>query len=156
MLPPAVLWADPGKMTGIARLSIAGHQPGYKFSAEELPFQDACQVIDLWCQGWGPSLAIGYERFDINSETHKKSRAGIHDAIHVIGVIRYLAAKYGCRLLEPAQQHTPDAADRGRLQALGWWVPGKDDAQSAACHLLRWLVRENELSPAQRAVLYSG
>jgi hypothetical protein len=156
MLPLAVLWADPGHMTGIATLSIAGQQPGYQFRAHEYPFQDACSVIDSWCQGWGASLAIGWERFDINAQTHKKTREGIHDALHVIGVCRYVSAKYGCRVLVPAQQHTPDRADRERLQRLGWWVPGKDDAQSAACHMLRWLERENELTPEQREIVYGN
>lgn len=155
MLPPAVLWVDPGGMTGLARMSLAGQQPGYQFSADELPFHEACTSIEMWCSGWGGSLAIGWERFDINAETHKKTRAGVHDAMHVIGVCRHLAYKYGCRAIEPAQQHTPTADDRAMLQRLGWWVPGKDDAQSAACHLLWWLIRSGELSPAQREALYS-
>jgi len=142
-------------MTGIATLSIAGQQPGYQFNALELPFTEACRSIDLWCSGWSPQLAIGWERFDIDDQTHKKTRQGIHDALHVIGVCRYLTAKHNCRVLSEGQRHTPDAADRRMLQALGWWVPGKDDAQSAACHMLRWLIRSNELTPAQREVIYS-
>jgi hypothetical protein len=148
--------ADPGGMTGIASLSLAGQQPGYQFSAVELPFQEACAKIESWASGWHSSLAIGWERFDINAETHKKTRAGVYDALHVIGVIRYLALKYGCRALTPLQQHTPTAADRAKLEKLGWWVPGKDDAQSAACHMLRYLEQENELTPAYRERLYSS
>lgn len=155
MLPPAVLLVDPGGMTGLAGLSLAGQQQGHKFTAEELPFQEACARIESWCSGWGPSLALGWERFDIDDKTHTKTRAGTYDALHVIGVCRYLALKYGCRAIGAVGRHTPDAADRRALTALGWWVPGKDDAQSAACQLLRWLTRENELTPAMRATLYS-
>jgi hypothetical protein len=154
MLPLAVLWVDPGKMTGIASLTIAGQQPGHKFGADEFPFQEACSRVESWCSGWGQSLAIGWERFDINSQTHKKTQGGTKDALHVIGVLRYLTGKYGCRFLGEANQHTPGPHDQRQLRKLGWWVPGKDDAQSAACHMLAWLTRENELVPAWRDLLY--
>jgi hypothetical protein len=29
------------------------------------------------------------------------------------------------------------------LKRVGWWVPGKDDAQSASQHLLAFCLREN-------------
>lgn len=162
MLPPAVLWADPGKMTGFALYKTA--EPGLgrlvplarpSFEAYEMPFDQACQIAEHVCWKYGDGLALGWERFDINAQTHKKTREGINDALHMIGVLRYLTAKYRCRFLGEAQQHTPDRAEREQLTRLGWWVPGKDDAQSAAAHLLRWLVRENELTPAMREVLYS-
>jgi hypothetical protein len=143
------MWVDPGGMTGIALLVRWG------IELDEYDFMSACTRIENVCQAYGGRLAIGWERFDINAETHKKTRAGVHDALHVIGVVRYLALKYGCRAMLPAQQHTPTPDDRRKLQALGWWVPGKDDAQSAAAHMLRYLEQENELTPAQRELLYS-
>jgi hypothetical protein len=152
MLPPAVLWVDPGKMTGLAALYLSG--PGRVLSASEYPFLETCQHVNSMCSVWGSSLAIGWERFDINAQTHKKTREGTTDALHVIGVCRYLAAANGCRVLEPGQQHTPTHAERDQLIRLGWWVPGKDDAQSAACHMLRWLMQNNELTPEQREIVY--
>lgn len=162
-LPPAVLWIDPGQMTGIATLLsndaswgtmvLKGTEPS--FAADEFPFAAACPEIEGLCRRYGQTLAIGWERFDINDRTHKKTQAGIKDALHVIGVCRYLTGKYNCRFLGEAQQHTPDSTDRQRLQLLGWWRPGKDDAQSAAAHMLRWLIRENELHPAWRDLLYT-
>jgi len=126
-----------------------------RFDAIELPFASACSTIESVCANWTNRLAFGWERFDIDDQTHKKTRGGIYDALHVIGVCRYLAAKYGCRVLPEGQRHTPTAEDREQLQRLGWWVPGKDDAQSAACHMMNWLIRTNELTPAQREVIYS-
>jgi hypothetical protein len=155
MLPPGVIWVDPGYMTGIAFLYLA-HTPEPYFLANEYEFQEACRIIEQAADSYKGKLAIGWERFDINAETHKKTRAGIYDALHVIGVCRYIAYKYGCRAMTPAQQHTPTATDRERLQKLGWWEPGKDDAQSAAAHMLRYLEQENELTPAQRERLYSS
>jgi hypothetical protein len=151
-LPPAVLWVDPGKMTGIMEITYGG----YHTWNDEKPFYEACMLIEQECEAYHSSLAIGWERFDINDQTHKKTQGGIKDALHMIGVCRYLSFKYGCRMLPEAHQHTPDLAEQRQLKRLGWWIPGKDDAQSAACHMLRWLMQEGELTPAQRELLYSG
>jgi hypothetical protein len=157
MLPPAVLWIDPGGQTGIAAyqsqrkplLPLSNEVPG--FVAAELDFQEACGEIDMICASWQGLLAIGWERFTITSTTHKKTPQP--EAMHVIGVCRYLADKYGCRVLPEAQQATPSAAEQEQLKALKWWVPGKNDAQSAAGHMLRYLVRANELPPREREIL---
>jgi hypothetical protein len=160
MLPAAVLWVDPGKMTGVAFYQTKpwtenwDYQALPYFAADEKPFGPACRDIESMCAAWTGRLAFGWERFDINSETHKKTRGGTTDAMHIIGVCRYLAARYGCQQLPEAAQHTPDKLEQEQLKKLGWWVPGKDDAQSAAAHMLRWLVRSNELTPAQRSTLY--
>jgi hypothetical protein len=156
------MWADPGQMTGFALYKTAVHEGGAwmpfdvpSFEAFELPFDRACQFAEHFCWKYADGLAIGWERFDINDTTHKKTQAGIKDAMHMIGVLRHLTAKYGCRFLGEANQHTPDKDEQASLKKLGWWMPGQDDAQSAACHMLRWLIRQNELTPAQRTLLYS-
>lgn len=154
-----MLWIDPGLMTGIAMLATEhdfGQRIDPQFSARELRFLPACETIEMNCRAYSRRLAIGWERFDINDRTHKKTQAGIKDAMHIIGVCRYLTAAYGCRFLGEANQHTPDRNEQAQLKKLGWWVPGKDDAQSAAAHMLRYLVRENELTPAMRERLYTG
>jgi hypothetical protein len=156
MLPPALLWVDPGGMTGLARLRTA---PAFEttrvmpvfFEADEFAFTAACLRIENMCEDYRGRLWLGWERFDITSNTHKLTRQS--DALHVIGVCRFLAQKYGVRVLEPAQQMTPTKAEQEKLKALGWWVPGKDDAQSASAHLLRYLVRERELPPRETEIL---
>jgi hypothetical protein len=155
-LPPAVLWADPGKMTGMALYYEPVWEKGPVFHADEMAFDPACAEIEKICAYYGEKLAIGWERFDINAGTHKKTQGGTKDAMHMIGVLRHLTRKYSCRFIGEAQQHTPEPHDRRMLEKLGWWTAGKDDAQSAACHLLRWLVNEDELTPAQREALYTG
>ena len=153
MLPPAVLWVDPGKMTGMAAYFSPYVNRDVKrgFEFGEFPFLEACQRIEIACIAWGAHLAVGWERFTVNADTHKKTPQP--DAMHVIGVCRYVTVKYGCRVLPEAQQATPDALEQRQLKAIGWWVPGKDDAQSAAAHMLRYLVRENELPPQEREIL---
>lgn len=150
MRPPHMLWVDPGKMTGLAYLNQDGG-----FGAREFPFWPACKEIEVLAARHTVELAIGWERFDINADTHKKTREGITDALHMIGVCRFLTARYSLRFLGEAQQHTPDADEKRQLITLGWWRPGMDDAQSAACHMLRWLARTQNLTPAQREVVYS-
>jgi hypothetical protein len=152
MMPPAVMWIDPGGMTGIAVLTRR-----FGFWADEFAFQEAGATIQQWCTGWSQALAVGYERFTIGPQTHKLTRQP--EAMEMIGVARWFATACGCQVLKPAQQHTPDAIDRQRLEAIGWWTPGKDDAQSAACHLLKWLMttgnlpnREAGILAAQRAI----
>jgi hypothetical protein len=142
---PAILAIDPGLITGIATLQMG------EFRATELPFQEACRTIHGLCARWAGSLSVGWERFDITPGTHKLTRQP--EAVQVIGVARYFAELHGCRVLPPFGQHTPDAADRARLQAIGWWVPGQDDAQSAACHLLRLLLADGTAPPGVVAKL---
>jgi len=156
MLPPALLWVDPGLMTGLAFYQSQRH-PNWdtgvlpRFNADEFPFWPACKKIENVCAIWGNRLAMGWERFAINATTHKKTPQP--DALHVIGVCRFLAARYECRVLPDAQQATPSKLEQEQLKALGWWVRGKDDAQSAAAHMLRYLNQANELPPKEREIL---
>jgi hypothetical protein len=145
-LPPAVMWVDPGRVTGMALLAH-----GQWFSADEHMFYRACHQIESTCQSWGSMLAIGWERFTITGQTHKKTPQP--DAMHMIGVCRFMAERYHCRVLPEAQQASPSPLEKRQLQAIGWWVPGKDDAQSAAAHLLRYLLKAGEVPPREAEIL---
>lgn len=142
MLPPCVLWIDPGGMTGLAWLWQ--ENGGSRFWADEYPFQEAGQHIEDTCQRYGPALWIGWETYQV---TRGEPQANARDAIEPIGAARYLAGKYGCRVLMEGERHTPKPHEREWLQAAGWWVPGKNDAQSAACHMMRWLLRAGQMPP---------
>lgn len=142
MLPPCVLWMDPGGMTGLAWLWQLGG--GSRFWAGEWPFQEAGECIEDTCQRYGPLLWIGWETYRARpGEPQHNAR----DAIEPIGMARYLAGKHGCRVLQEADRHTPDADDQAMLRAAGWWVPGKDDAQAAATHMMRWLRKTGQMPP---------
>lgn len=138
-LPVAVMWVDPGQMTGVAVLLHGNY-----FWASEAGFMEAGSHIESWCNNYGPQLAVGWERFTIQPRTPPQNAA---DAIEMIGVTRRIATRACCQILPPAQQHTPKPAERRILQALGWWVPGKNDAQSAAWHLVAWMLREKIAPP---------
>lgn len=133
-LPVAVMWVDPGLDTGLAVL-----QGDVNFWADEFRFMQAGTQIETWCSYYGAHLYVGWERFRIHPRTPPQDAA---DAIEMIGVTRRVATRALCKILTPAEQHTPKPAERRALQQLGWWVTGKNDAQSAACHMLRWILRD--------------
>src|SRR6266567_4086976 len=138
--PPALMWCDPGGMTGIATL-----EGGQVFHADEYPFHRACEVIGAWCMHYQDALHLGYEKFTILPSTHKLSPQP--EAYELPGVIRYVAARNRSVLLPPAQPADRNTATPEMLKAVGFWTPGKDDAQSASQHLLAWLKRENCVPP---------
>jgi hypothetical protein len=147
MLPPAVMWVDPGGMTGIALYTRSDE----KLEVDEYPFQRAGEVLWGRMMHYRTALVVGWERFTILPDTHKLTPQP--EAIEVIGVTRFLAGVFGCRTMTPAGQMTPDAEAQRRLKALGWWVPGKNDAQSAANHMLAWMLKANELPPRMREMI---
>jgi hypothetical protein len=149
-LPPAVLWADPGGLTGLAYFYPGNLRPDLRFTAREHPFREACDAVRVFCEVHGPRAAVGWERYTPNPKVPQDHAA---DALEVIGILRYFSSACGCRVLPPAAPHTPVPAEQARLKALGWWVPGQKDSQSAACHLLRWLMSSGLLPPAEAEVL---
>lgn len=148
MLPPAVLWVDPGGMTGLAAL-IHGQQ----FWTDEYPPQQAAEVIAGFCQLWNHGGVIGWERFFIGPQTHKLTQEPVHQAIEMIGVTRYLATAHHVRILTPAAPEDRKVASQAMLRKLGIWPAGKDDAQSATQHLVSWCLRTGDVPAAWRATL---
>lgn len=148
MLPPAVMWVDPGGMTGLATL-IYGEQ----FWADEYPPYQACQVVADFCTRWNYGAVIGWERFHIGPQTHKLTQEPVHQAIETIGVVKYLATAGHVRILTPAAPDDRKVASPARLRSLGIWPAGKDDAQSAAQHLVAWCLRTGDMPSTWRASL---
>ncbi len=90
-------------------------------------------------------LHILWERFTILPSTHKLSPQP--EAYELPGVIRYVAARNRSVLLPPAQPADRNTATPEMLKAVGFWTPGKDDAQSASQHLLAFCIREHCVPP---------
>lgn len=142
MLPPCVLWMDPGRITGLAWLWQ--EDGGSRFWTGEWAFQEAGERIERTCAKYGPLLWIGWETYKPDP---RLPQTNARDATEPIGMARYLAGKHGCRVLQEADRHTPDADDRAMLIAAGWWLPGCKDSQSSAAHMMRWLRRSEQLPP---------
>jgi hypothetical protein len=133
--PQHVMWIDPGGMTGIALWDRNSFR-----ADEHLPFP-ACQLIETYCQRLGSALYVGWEKFTIGPNTHKLTRQP--EAYEIPGLVKYLAQKHNCKMLKPAMPDARLTATPKMLQSIGWWPYGKDDAQSAAQHMLSWMKREN-------------
>jgi hypothetical protein len=144
MLPPAVLWIDPGGMTGLAR-----YEHG-QFTVDERPFEPACGLIWYMTAYYGPRLWVGWERY---KPLPGKPQTNAADALEVIGVARFSAIEHDCVVLPEAAPGDRLTATMARLKAIGWWAPGKDDAQSAAQHMLAWMERVGEVPPREREIL---
>jgi hypothetical protein len=136
-------------MTGIAIYE----RDSARFTSFEHKQPEAMASVWTLCSAWRENLAIGWERFTIGQKTAKITRAGANTAIEVIGVCKWSAQAWGCTRLPEAQQTTPSAAEQAALRALGWWKPGADDAQSAAAHMLRWMLRTSQAPPAVYAAV---
>jgi hypothetical protein len=144
-----VLWADPGGMTGVAVWwPVPGAEPG--FIAAEYDFTTAASQVDEVCKHFGDRLDVGWEDFIIRPKTPPSDA---HHALEMIGVIRWAMLRNGCRQIGPAQPEQRKAATRDMLEAIGWWRPGKDDAQSAAAHMLSWMLRTGQVPDRQAVVL---
>ena len=150
MLPPAVVFVDPGGMNGFAMLFTPPGTYGRVWCGE-WEFYEAAAMLETVLISYQGNVAVGWERFTINSTTHRKTPQP--EALHFIGVLRLLTRKYRCRVLPEAQQQSPSKGEQAKLKAIGWWVPGKDDAQSAAAHLLRWLLQTGEIPPQEAEIL---
>lgn len=139
------MWVDPGKDTGIA----AWHPRWDRAFVWEYEFERAGDMIEYICRAYGQPL-VGWEAFHINPKTPP---ADAHHAIEMIGVTRRAAIKNKCVILTPADPNQRKKATPAMLKALDWWLPGKDDAQSAAQHLLAWLLREGNLPDREAGIL---
>jgi hypothetical protein len=138
MLTRPVLWVDPGKDTGLA-LFQPQNLPEASTVVLEEQFMQAGDRVESICGYYGRTLLVGWERFTIFPSTPP---ADAHHAIEMIGVVRRSAMEWGCQILTPAAPGDRNVATPAMLKELGWWIPGHDDAQSAAQHLLAWMLRE--------------
>jgi hypothetical protein len=145
VLPPVVLWVDPGDDTGLAWLI-----GGTEFRWAELGFMEAARAIEQTCQQYGPMAWVGCESYVIDA---KRPQTDAHNAIGLIKITELYATRWLCRQLPAAAPNQRKVATYRMLRAIGWWPVAKDDAQSAAQHLLAWLLREHEVPPRERAVL---
>jgi len=64
MLPPCVLWMDPGMISGLAWLWAGGES----FYASEYPFAEVGGHIEDTCRQYGRGLVLGYETYKVRPD----------------------------------------------------------------------------------------
>jgi hypothetical protein len=127
-LPRYILGVDPGKKTGVALLDLLAEtcigwelvDPEYGRKLEELIAQ------------YRPAVVA--ENFIVNAATVKNTQAPW--SLENIGIARFLADKYGCSFKKQAQSSAKRFATNERLQALGWYIPGKGHLADAQRQVL--------------------
>ena len=141
--PWPVLWIDPGKMTGLALWSPGGiSSPEHTFWCDEFDFMTAGDHVEAICIYHATGLRVGWEHFHVHARTPGDDA---HHAIEMIGVVRRIACRARVITLKPAPPGSRDIATREMLEHIGWWVTAKDDAQSAAQHMLAWMLRSDQV-----------
>jgi hypothetical protein len=133
-----VIWVDPGAPSGYAVVDPRD----WHFQSGELHMLALGEVLRRRCHS-SPVSALGWEAFTIRPGTSRITTDT--SAPETIGMLRWLAYYYNIPVL-PAQN--PDAMVLGQLhlKAVGWYNPGLGDANSAAGHLLAYLLK-NHLLP---------
>lgn len=141
------LWifgADPGKETGFAR-----YDAGQWWGAWELPmdrFLDYAEGYMLERFREGTQAVIACEDFRITMHTAKKAQGDRQWSLEQIGVLRWLARKYGhtFELTQPAEAKRFSTNEK--LRRADWWTKGGGGHHNdAARQVMIALARRNIL-----------
>lgn len=135
-----ILTVDPGRATGWGVLENGEARFG----------EEGFESFPEWAEGFlysafqrGAEFEVVPERFVISQGTITKARGEANWSIELIGVLRYLARKYGHGFyLQGASDAKRFGTDK-LLHRLGWWTPGSDHARDAARHLVLALARHD-------------
>lgn len=136
--PAIITWVDPGLTTGIASWYPATSEfySTQVFGILEAAFQirDTLTVSS----DAGTSPVVGWEDFVIRpGSSHLDLDTS---ALELIGAMKVMAADLGATVLCP-QQPADRSLGEKHLKTLGWNRPSReDDANSAAAHLLSYLL----------------
>lgn len=139
-----ILAIDPGKTVGLAHWD----EGRFQWSAQDekwsfLEWADPSEW-DRRGVGWFDTVII--ERYIITPRTAKLSQQ--HDALDVLGCIRYWCRIRGVPLTEHSASEAKSFSTDDKLKAAGMWNPGNDHACDAARHLLLYLIRAKIMDPA--------
>lgn len=134
-----VLAIDPGGHVGVACYDAQGGFLGREgFRAFEQTPAELYDVLDNWIE-WAEIVVV--EGFIITGRRARDSNL----TIEMIGVVKYLAARWNRRVVEQKPGDAPRFVTNDMLKNLGWWTTGSDHARSATKHLVLYLARTGVL-----------
>lgn len=134
----AIVWLDPGKLTGWARLDA---EETFLSGQEEFNRMD--ELIDHWTAIGGPGLWLGWEMYIVTPGGGSVGTA--HYSLEMIGAARSACRRHGTTVLRAMPSSARKLGDDAKLRKLGWYRPGHRHANDAANHLLAFLLRERLL-----------
>jgi hypothetical protein len=123
-----VCWLDPGATTGIATWNSQLR----RVTTWQDTFTGTGLALERMARQYGHDLELGYESYVITPGSHVR-----HDgsALHMIGVITWLAFRHGACML-PSQSPSARRVGLKHLRPAGWYRPGVPHGMDAAAHLL--------------------
>lgn len=134
----AVVWLDPGKLTGWAMLDSTD-----TFLSGQEDFDHIDDLVNGWAALAGPGLWIGWEMYLV---TTGGGKTGIpRYSFEVIGAAKSACRRHSATMLKPMPSSSRKLGDDPKLKRMGWWKPNHRHANDAANHLLAWALRENML-----------
>lgn len=138
---PHVGWATWFDVISLEQSEDTFLHPWRFFSGEMTPeelFDRAPGLVDA-------SDIVVCEAFNIGGSRARSS----NDTIEQIGILRYLCREQKVRFVESPPGLGKRFAGKGwsTLKILDWYRPGPDHANSAAGHLLSYLVQERLIDP---------
>lgn len=130
-----VVAVDPGGTTGFALWS-----PPIGLSMRELSPADKAVdwLADVASQLQGAHFVV--ERYIITPATAKMSQQ--HDALEIIGAIKFLCRKYGHTLTMQTPAEAKAFSTDAKLKNVGWYQPGLPHARDASRHALLFLAKQ--------------
>lgn len=139
-----IIWVDPGKSTGWALWDTTG-----RFASGQHDAQGVENLLYLALMRAATWYQVGWEDYLITGSPVR------HDgsALRVIGFLEWVTRYTGCGVLKPMPSSARRLGSDANLDALGWRVPGRRDANAAAAHLLAHLLRERLLPASQLRLL---
>lgn len=147
-----IVWFDPGKTTGVAHYDIGADH----FASGQYTYEELRTVLHGLIVGYTPErIAVGWELY-IQTPRAKPGTQAKH-SLHAIGIIEALCEEYGI----PVLKGQPSSARMFKstvifLRRLGWYTPGMQHANDAACHLYRYLIKQRPVPENIRKRLPAG
>ena len=129
-MPRNVIALDPGKTTGYAVWWQGCERPT---GGQDESCQSVGERLDCWLSVHEGDAVVVCERFIINVNTVGNSQAPW--SLELIGVARYLAAKYHAQFVLQTPADAKTFMKDERLKKLGWYLKGKVHANDALRHL---------------------
>ncbi len=130
-----IVAVDPGGTTGLALWSRT-----VGLSLREL--DDPAHAVD-WLADIAGQIDYGIfvvERYIITPATAKMSQQ--HDALEIIGAIKYLVRKHGHDLVMQTPAEAKKFSTDAKLKNIGWYQPGQGHARDASRHALLFLAKQ--------------